>query len=703
MNDIHVGLNFCRLSSTIRTSKNPGSFNSPETSAGTTGPDCARTMQAHPLQPLAHAIRFLSIDAIVKATEGHQGVPLGMAEIATALYVNHLKFNPADPTWWDRDRVVLSNGHGSMLLYSLLHLSGYEAISLAEIQRFRELGSVCEGHPEYNQAAGIEVTTGPLGQGIANALGMAVAEAYLNARFGAALVDHFTYAFVGDGCLQEGVGQEMISLAGHLQLGKLVLLWDDNLITDDGPTSLSISENVAERFRVANWHVEELDGHDIDAVSAALTRAKADPRPSLLACRTIIGKGLPRVQGQRGGHSARLHEQDASEARALLDWPHAPFEVPADIRDAWRAAGSRSQADHRAWNERLAALPQAERAEFERVMRGELPAGWQDVLRAYKRRAHDAAAVPSGIFLSGEINDLLGPILPERMVGCADLEAPTSHKRSLQAFTATDRSGAYVHCGVREHVMGSMANGMAAHGGVIPLSVTYLAFSDYERPAMRMAALMGLPVKFVFSHDSIGIGKNGPTHQPVEILASLRAMPNMWVMRPADAVEAAECWELALAHRSGPVSMVFARQSLPLVRQNPTPDNLCAFGGYVLHESQAGPRMVTILATGSEVALAVQARAALEKEGIGTAVVSLPCWELFDQQTESYRQQVLGQGVRVAIEAAGRFGWDAYLGDRGAFVGMNGFGASGPADALYRLFGITADAVVAQAKRLLNA
>lgn len=664
------------------------------------------TMSAHPLQPMAHAIRFLSIDAIVKACEGHQGVPLGMAEIATALYTRHLKYNPADPGWWDRDRVVLSNGHGSMLLYALLHLTGYAAFSIEEIQRFRELGAVCEGHPErpHGPANGIEVTTGPLGQGIANALGMAVAEAYLNDRFGDDLVNHFTYAFVGDGCLQEGVGQEMISLAGHLQLGKLVLLWDDNLITDDGATSLSISENVAERFRVAGWHVEEMNGHDLEAVSAALDKARADHRPSLLACRTVIGKGLPRVQGQRSGHSARLYEQDAQEARALLQWPHAPFDIPEAVRQPWREASQRSQPEYQAWTQRLNALPAADRAEFERVMRGELPVGWQQVLQDYKQRAQTEPTPPSGIFLSAEINDLLAPLFPERMVGCADLEAPTSHKRTLQAFTAQDRSGTYVHCGVREHVMGSMANGMAAHGGVLPLSVTYLAFSDYERPAMRMAALMGLPVKFVFSHDSIGIGKNGPTHQPVEILASLRAMPNMWVMRPADAVEAAECWELAMAHAGGPVSMVFARQALPLVRQGHTVANRCAQGGYVLHEADCGPRQVTLLATGSEVGLAVAARQVLETGGVGTAVVSLPCWELFDQQPADYRQAVLGEpgGVRVGVEAALRFGWDAYLGDRGGFVGMTGFGASGPADALYKLFGITPEGVVAEASRLLQ-
>ena len=660
-------------------------------------------MSAHPQQALAHAIRFLSIDAIARAQEGHQGVPLGMAEIATALYTRHLKFNPAEPTWWDRDRVVLSNGHGSMLLYSLLHLTGYADFPIEEIQRFRELGSHCEGHPERNPAIGIEVTTGPLGQGIANAFGMAVAEAYLNARFGQDLINHRTYAFVGDGCLQEGIGQEMISLAGHLRLGKLVLLWDDNQITDDGSTDLSISENVAERFRVAGWHVVEVDGHDIDAVSIALEAARADPRPSMLACRTVIAKGIARLQGQRGGHSGRLFAEDAQAARELLQWPHAAFEIPPDVLQAWRQAGARSQPEHAAWQARMSALNAAERHEFERVMRGELPAHWQQVLLDYKQSALQAPTAPSGIFISAEINDLLTPLMPERMVGCADLEAPTSHKRGLAAFTANDRSGAYVHCGVREHLMAAMANGMAAHGGVVPLSVTYLAFADYERPAMRMAALMGLPVKFIFSHDSIGIGKNGPTHQPVEILASLRAMPNMLVMRPADAVEAAECWAVALQHPSGPVSLVFARQPLPLVRQTHQTENLSQRGGYILAESVCGPRQVTLLATGSEVALAVVARDALESQGIGTAVVSLPCWALFDAQDNAYRQRVLGTGtVRVGIEAAVRQGWDRYLGDHGGFIGMNGFGASGPADALYSLFGITPQAVVAEATRLIK-
>ena len=652
---------------------------------------------------IANAIRFLSIDAIVQAQEGHQGVPLGMAEIATALYTRHLRFVANQPTWPDRDRVVLSNGHGSMLLYALLYLTGYEQISLEQIKRFRELGSHCEGHPEINQSHGIEVTTGPLGQGIANAFGMAIAEAYLRSRFGETLVNHHTYAFVGDGCLQEGVGQEMISLAGHLVLGKLILLWDDNQITDDGSTSLSISEDVAERFRVAQWHVIEVDGHDLEAVSNAIEQAKVDPRPSLIACRTVIARGLARLQGQRGGHSARLFKDDAELARKELEWPHAPFHIPDDVLNIWREAGQRSELEYQAWQTRLNALTQAERREFDRVLSGELPEGWQEVLRTYERDSLVGESAPGGILISAEINDRLAEILPERMVGCADLEAPTSHKRRLKAFTAQDHGGAYIHCGVREHVMGSMVNGMAAHGGIIPLAVTYLAFSDYERPAMRMAALMGLPAKFVFSHDSIGVGKNGPTHQPVEILASLRAMPNMLVMRPADAIEASECWEIALEHRTGPVSMVFARQALPRVRTELSADNQSKRGGYILAEALGGKRAVTLLATGSEVAIALKAREQLQAEGIATAVVSMPCCELFDQQDQAYRSEVLGIGVvRVAIEAAVRFGWDRYLGERGDFVGMTGFGASGGAEQLYEYFNITAAEVVSRVKRLMN-
>lgn len=654
---------------------------------------------------IANAIRFLAIDAIVRAGEGHQGVPLGMAEIATALYTRHLKFDAADPTWPDRDRVVLSNGHGSMLLYALLHLSGVERMGLEQIRTFRDFGSRCEGHPERDIASGIEVTTGPLGQGIANALGMAIAEASLNARYGDAVVNHRTWAFVGDGCLQEGVGQEMLSLAGHWRLGKLTLLWDDNRITDDGSTTLSISEDVAERCRVAGWQVIEVDGHDLEAVSAAMDAVKTDPRPALIACRTVIACGVARLQGQRGGHSARLYPEDAERARADLGWPHPPFEVPADVLQAWRAAGARHRGEHAAWAARLAALPDATQAEFQRRLAGELPAGWREALQACQLAAVQREPLASGIFISAELNDALVDVMPERIVACADLEAPTNHKRRLEAFTADDRRGTYLHCGVREHVMGSLAVGLAAHGGVVPLAVTYLAFSDYERPALRMAALMGLPVKFVFSHDSIGIGKNGPTHQPVEILAALRAMPNLRVLRPADAVEAAECWEIAYQYRSGPSCLVFARQSLPHVRSDAGPHNRSRRGAYVLAEAEGGPCTVTLLATGSEVALALQARTRLQALGHPTAAVSMPCWELFAEQDAAYRRKVLGPagGVRVGVEAALRFGWDQWLGECGGFVGMTGFGASGPGDALYRHFGITAEAVVARALQLLGA
>lgn len=650
---------------------------------------------------LADAIRFLAVDAILNAGEGHQGVPLGMAEIATALFTRHLKFNPKDPHWPDRDRFVVSNGHGSMLLYALLNLTGYEKISLSQVRSFRELGSHCAGHPEYDHAAGIETTTGPLGQGIANALGMAIAEAHLRARFGSEIIDHMTYAFVGDGCLQEGVGQEVISLAGHLRLGHLVFVWDNNEITDDGATSLSISENVAERFRVAGWHVAEADGHDVEAVSEAFAAARTDGRPSLIACRTTIAKGIRRLEGQRGGHSGKLFGADRDEMAQSLRWSSTPFTVPNDIAAAWLDAGTRSRDQYDAWQRRVAALDGASRSLFERSFEGRLPDGWRDVTSSYKARAISENKPAYSIETSGEVASLLYDLVPDIMTCCADLEAPTNHKRQLVAFTATDAAGRYVHCGVREHAMGSLANGMAAHGGVIPLAVTYLAFADYERPAMRMAALMGLPVKFIFSHDSIGVGKNGPTHQPVEILASLRAMPNMLVLRPADAAEMAECWEIMLDHTTGPVSLVCARQLLPQHRSDASLENRSVRGAYVLAEA-VGARRVTLLATGSEVALAMDARSILQAKGIPTAVVSMPCWELFEAQEEDYRSLILGAGTaRVGVEAAMKFGWERWLGDNGTFVGMNGFGASAPADVLYRHFNITADAIVAAALKKL--
>jgi transketolase len=537
---------------------------------------------------MANAIRFLSMDAIARAGDGHPGTPLGAAEIVTALFTKHLKFTPQDPLWFDRDRFVQSNGHGSMLLYSLLYLSGYEKISIEEIKRFRELGSHCEGHPEFDPASGIEVTTGLLGQGIANAVGMAVAEAYLSRWLGPEIVDHFTYALVGDGCLQEGVGQEVISLAGHLRLGKLVFLWDDNRMTDDGAIELASRDDMLGRFRISGWHVQEVDGHDTEAIAGAILQAKKDARPSMIACTTVIGRGLPKVEGTRAAHSSRVYPEQTEAARQYLDWRHPPFEIPGDILAAWRQAGRRSAPDYSAWKDRVAALSSDKERLIKRLSDGSLPEGWEKPLRSFRERAAKEQSPQHGIKLSGDIVEILADLIPELLSGAPDLEGATQHKRRLVPFTADDHGGRYIHYGIREHAMGAMLIGMAAHGGIVPVGVTYLVFSDYMRPTLRLAAMMKLPVQFVFSHDSIGIGRNGPTHQPVEFLASLRAIPNMHVLRPADAVEAAECWEAALNRRFGPSSLIFARQPLEPVRGDEGGPNRSTRGAYVLKDAEGG-------------------------------------------------------------------------------------------------------------------
>ncbi|ACA17178.1 transketolase [Methylobacterium sp. 4-46] len=652
---------------------------------------------------MADAVRFLALDAIARAGDGHPGAPLGCAEIATALFTRHLVCNPDDPEWPNRDRFVLSNGHGSMLLYAALHLAGYAAISIEAIRGFRELGSPCHGHPEYAPRHGIEATTGPLGQGIANAVGMAVAEAKLAAEFGPDLVDHRTYALVGDGCLQEGIAHEVVSLAGHLRLGKLTFLWDDNRITDDGSTDLSISEDVRARFRAADWQVIDCDGHDVEAVSAALLLARGDPRPSLIACRTVIGRGLPRLEGQRGAHGGRVFESDCAEARAARAWDHPAFAVPEDVAAAWRAgAGARNRAAYAAWQASRAALPEARRAEFDRRMAGRLPPSWRETLLALRRHWSETAPERPTIEVAADILAALAETVPDLFSGAPDLEGPTRHKQRLAAFTATERAGRYLHYGIREHAMGAMMNGMAAHRGLIPVGATYLVFSDYLRPALRMAALMELPVITVYSHDSIGIGRNGPTHQPVEFLASLRAIPNMLVLRPADAVETAEAWEMALAHRDGPTSLICSRQPLPALRREAGAENLSARGAYLLAPATGGRRRVTLVGTGSEVAVALAARAALQAEGIPTAVVSMPSWEAFAAQPETYRREVIPRDtVRVAVEAAIRLGWERWIGEEGGFVGMTGFGASGPGEELFRHFGITPEAVLREVRARL--
>ncbi len=647
------------------------------------------------LRRMADAVRFLAIDALVRVHDGHPGAPLGGADIVTTLYARHLKFDVADPLWPDRDRFVQSNGHGSMLIYAANHLAGFAKLGIEEIKRFRELGSHCPGHPEYDPESGIETTTGPLGQGIANAVGMAVAEGRLRAQFGPELVDHYTYALVGDGCLMEGIAAEVMALAGHLQLGRLIFLFDSNRMTDDGDLAQSVTEDQGARFRIAGWHVVECDGHDPDGIDAAIRLAKADSRPSFVVCRTQIGKGVPRIAGERVAHGGKLEPSDAEAARALLDWPHAPFEVPDELLAPWRVAGARGKAEREAWQARFAQAPVDVRADLDRLMDGRLPDGWQAALAELKATYATSGPTQPTVQTSGEILDRLSDAIPELVSGAPDLEAATKHKRRLAPFTASDRTGRYLHYGVREFAMGSMMNGMAAHRGVVPFGITFLVFSDYERHAIRMAALMGLPVLFGFSHDSIGIGRNGPTHQPVEYLASLRAIPNLRVFRPADAIEAVECWELALGERNGPSVLCFSRQALPPVRETEGVDNASAQGAYVLAEA-GGTRRATLFATGSEVQLALAARRELEGRGVGTAVVSVPCWELFDEQDTAYRAEIIGRGTaRVAVEAAVGLGWERFIGEDGAFIGMRSFGASAPPEDLFPHFGITPEAVVA--------
>ena len=646
---------------------------------------------------MANALRMLAADAVQRANSGHPGMPMGMADVATVLFSRFLKFNPQDPAWQDRDRFVLSAGHGSMLIYSLLHLTGYDAMSLDELKNFRQLGSKTAGHPEYGHAPGVEMTTGPLGQGITTAVGMALAERMLNARFGDELVDHYTYVLAGDGCLMEGISQEAISLAGHLRLSKLVVLWDDNSISIDGPTGLSTSDDQLLRFKASNWEVQSVDGHDQEAIAEAIENARQANRPSLIACRTVIGFGAPNKAGTADTHGAPLGDDEVAASREHLDWPHAPFDIPDPVREQWAAVGQRSLADYAAWQERLA---QADgRDEFLRVTAGVLPEGWHEQLDSLKQKFAEEAPTLATRKASGQVLSVLTTALPEMIGGSADLTGSVNTRtEKTTPISADDFNGRYVHYGVREHAMAAVMNGIALHGGFVPYGGTFLVFADYMRAAMRLSALMGQRVVYVLTHDSIGLGEDGPTHQPVETLATLRALPNFKVYRPADAVETAECWALALQDDTGPSGVVLSRQGLPALRREHTADNVCAKGAYVLVEAK-GERQVTLLATGSEVALALAARDLLEEEGIGTAVVSMPCWELFDEQDRDYQATVLGPGtVRIAIEAAVRLGWDRYIGERGKFVGMSGFGASAPAAHLYEHFGITAAAVADAAR-----
>ena len=644
---------------------------------------------------MANALRVLSMDAVQAANSGHPGLPMGAADIATVLFTRFLKFDATAPHWADRDRFILSAGHGSMLLYSLLHLTGYEDITIDEIKRFRQLGSRTAGHPEYGFAAGIEMTTGPLGQGIATSVGMALAERLLAAQFGDKIVDHHTYVLASDGDLMEGISQEAVALAGHLKLGKLIVLYDDNGISIDGPLSLSDSTNQLKRFEASNWHVMGVDGHDPAAIAAAIEAAKSDERPSLIACRTIIGFGAPKKQGTSGVHGSPLGAEEIAAARQALGWTDEPFVIPTDVRDMWRIAGIRACKQRRAWEEAVEALDLETRAEFERRLRGDLPAGFGGAIQKLKEKIAKERPKIATRVASQNALEVINTVVPETVGGSADL-TPSNNTRAggLKEVTPTDYSGRYIHYGIREHGMAAAMNGIALHKGFIPYGGTFLIFSDYCRPSIRLSALMHQRVVYVMTHDSIGLGEDGPTHQPVEQLASLRAVPNLLVMRPADAMETAECWQIALEHKTGPSLLALTRQNLPLLRQEGDAENLSARGAYEIAPVD-GDAEVVIFASGSEVEIAVAAKDLLDKSGHKTRVVSVPCFELFEQQSAEYRSQVLGtEKIRVAIEAAVSMGWERFIGADGIFIGMHGFGASGPYQELYKHFGITADAAV---------
>jgi len=651
---------------------------------------------------MANAIRALAMDAVQRADSGHPGMPMGMADVATVLFTRFVKFDPSHPEWPDRDRFVLSAGHGSMLLYALLYLTGYPDMDIEQLKAFRQLGSRTPGHPEYGHAPGIETTTGPLGQGLGNAVGMALAERILNRRYGDDLVDHFTYCLAGDGCLMEGISQEAISLAGHLKLGRLIVLFDDNHISIDGPTDLSVSDDQLERFRASNWHTNRVDGHDAEAVVLAIENAKSvTDRPSLIACRTVIGFGAPSKAGTAATHGSPLGEEEIKGARERLNWLYAPFEVPEHILASWREAGKRHRATYEAWTKAASRLEAPARSALTNPIDAEVTSKIEAAVSAAKSAFSREGAKLATRQSSQKVLEKLVPIVPGLVGGSADLTGSNGTLTKLHSLIKPGEfGGTYIHYGVREHGMAAAMNGLALHGGIVPYGGTFLVFSDYCRPSIRLSALMGQRVIYVMTHDSIGLGEDGPTHQPVEQLAALRAMPNLNVMRPADSVECAECWEIALLAKSTPSILALSRQGVPLLRKADSKENLSARGAYVLIKA-AGKRDVTLLGTGSELALAVEAAGKLAEQGIKAAVVSMPCWELFEAQPESYRNEVLGAAPRVAVEAASEFGWAKWIGAGGAFIGMHGFGASDPAQDLYKHFGITAEAVESAAKDVI--
>ena len=649
---------------------------------------------------MAAAIRALSMDAVQAANSGHPGMPMGMADVVTVLFTRFLKFDPQSPDWADRDRFVLSAGHGSMLLYSLLYLTGYEDMTLEDLKNFRQIGSKTAGHPEFGHATGIETTTGPLGQGLANSVGMALAERMLNARFGDDLVDHYTYAIAGDGCLMEGISHEAIDMAGHLGLSRLIVLFDDNEISIDGSTELATSTDQLARFAAAGWSVRRVDGHNPEAVATAIAEERGTDMPSLIACRTKIGFGAPTRAGTSKAHGEPLGAEEIAGARKALGWPHDPFVIPEEILAAWRSAGGRGVVRRKAWEARLEGAADDTRSRFATGQDGHVGEAAASVVAELKSKWAEEKPKLATRQSSQKSLEALIPAIPALLAGSADLTGSVGTKiSSHEPVTRENYGGTYIHYGVREHAMASAMNGIALHKGFIPYGGTFLVFADYSRPAIRLAALMRIRVIHVLTHDSIGLGEDGPTHQPVETLSALRAIPNLLVLRPADAIETAEAWQIALANETGPSAMILTRQGLPALRSDNDPENRVSKGGYVLRDA-SGDRKVTIIATGSEVSLAIAAAEALETSGIGAAVVSMPSMELFQEQPKAYREEVLGSVPRIGVEAAVRQSWDRFIRDDDIFIGMSTFGASGPAPALYEHFGITTDKIVAAAKKL---
>lgn len=648
---------------------------------------------------MADAIRFLSADAIEKSQSGHPGMPLGMADVATVLFTKFIKLNPAAPRWFDRDRFVLSAGHGSMLLYSLLYLMGYKDISIDDIRNFRQLGAKTAGHPEYGHLAGIDMTTGPLGQGISSAVGMALAERMLNAKYGSDVCNHYTYVIAGDGCLMEGVSEEAISLAGHLKLNKLIVFWDNNNITIDGSVDKANSTDQIKRFQAVGWNTIEVDGHNQCKIEKAVKKAQKSSLPTLIACKTQIGHGAPTKCGTSKCHGSPLGAEELAAMRKQLNWNYDPFEVPDEILKAWRTAGKRSQEEYKSWEMRA----KAKGKDFLDAIENKLPRGWDKALGELKEKAIAEKTKVATRKASQMCLEKIIPHVPEIVGGSADLAASNlTFVDGMKTVTAGDYNGNNIMYGIREHAMGAVMNGLALHGGIIPYGGTFFVFSDYMRPAQRLAALMGIRVIYVLTHDSIGVGEDGPTHQPVEHLASYRAMPNILTFRPCDVVETAEAWQIAIETDNMPSILALTRQGLPLLRTS-AKLNLSARGGYVISDVAKGKkRQATLIATGSEVSLAVEAQSKLREEGIEVAVVSMPCTELFDKQDLAYQEEILGTAPRIAIEAGAKFGWERYVGLDGDIIGMDGFGASGPAGELYKYFGITLEEVVDSVKNSLK-